>query len=323
MTMRYEDYYKVLGVARDASQEELQKAFRKLARKYHPDMNQEPGAEDQFKKINEAYEVLKDPDTRKRYDALGANWKQGQTMSSPPGWGGAPGGAPGGAGDFSDFFNAFFSGAGGGGGGGGFGGGPGGFSGGFGGFGGAPRPRKGQDHEVEVTVSLQDVYHGGVSEVALRIQEASGQIHHRTHKVRIPAGTTDGKVLRLAGMGSPGAHGGPSGDLRLRVRVAPDATFSLDGHDLTARVKVEPWKAALGGQVDVPTLEGPVSMKIPAGVQGGQRLRLRGKGLPRGPKEEPGDLYAQLEIAIPRALDDDARRLYEALRDLDQRGATS
>lgn len=314
--MRYEDYYKTLGVSRSASQAELQKAYRKLARQYHPDINKEPGAEDQFKKVNEAYEVLKDPETRKRYDALGANWKHGQQMKTPPGWGGAgPGAGFAGGGDMSDFFNAFFGG----------GGGMGGFNfqggapGGFGGFGGgAPRARKGQDQEVEVTVSLSDVYHGGVREIALQVQEADGRVHQRSHKVRIPPGATDGKVLRLAGQGAPGVNGGPAGDLRLKIRVASNPDYEIEGHDLITRVKIAPWKAALGGSVEVPTLDGAVTMKVPAGVQGGQKLRLRGKGLPQGKHKERGDLYALLEVKIPRDMDEAQRKLYEALRDLEQ-----
>lgn len=329
--MRYEDYYKTLGVSRSASQDEIQKAYRKQARKYHPDINKDAGAEDQFKKVNEAYEVLKNPDTRRQYDALGSNWKHGQRMGGMGGgfpggmggMGGMGGGFPGGGnmGGMSDFFQAIFGG-GGMGGGGGFPGGMGGMGGGFpggmggmgGGFpgGGGMRPQKGQDKEVELSLSLSELNEGTTREITFRTQSANGMVQTRTQKVRIPLGATDGKVLRIPGKGQPGKGGGPAGDLRIKLKVASDSTFEVKGHNLTVGVPVEAWKAVLGGSVEVPILGGSVTMKIPAGVQGGQKLRLKGKGLPKN-KTDRGDLYARLDITVPKKPSDQERELYQAL----------
>ncbi|MEO1272082.1 MAG: DnaJ C-terminal domain-containing protein [Myxococcota bacterium] len=318
--MEFEDYYKTLGVARGASQDDISKAYKKLARKYHPDLNKEPDAEERFKKIGEAYEVLKDPETRRRYDALGANWKAGQRFDPPPGWGGGSGGGgfpPGGGfggfsqsgiefDDFSDFFKAFAGGMGGGP----FGGGP---------FGGRPRSvsRDGQHHEVEVMVRLSEVYQSARKEIALRVREqnrSTGQWVERTqnYTVTLPPGTTDGKVLRLGGQGSPGMGKGRAGDLLLRIRIAEHPVFDVDGTALRARVPITPWEAALGARVEVPTLDGNVTMTIPAGVNGGQKLRLRGKGLPIS-RDTRDDLFAELQIVTPKHLSEDERRLFEEL----------
>lgn len=304
------NFYQMLGVSKGASQDEIQKAYRKLARKYHPDINQTPEGEEKFKALGEAYEVLKDPERRKYYDRFGSNWKAAQNAGIDPNdsrargggfhGGGFPGGGfPGGGGDFGDIFESFLGGQG------------------FGGFGGGRHagPRAGADHRADITVSLDDVYRGATREITL--QPSDGRSGLRTFKVTIPAGTTDGKVLRLAGQGGAGRAGGARGNLLLTVRVASHPVFQADGHDLTVKVSLQPWQAALGAKVEVPTLDGPVTMKIPAGVQGGQRLRLRGKGLPRKGKT-PGDLFAQIQIAIPKTLSARERELYQHLADLAQ-----
>lgn len=333
MSVQFEDYYKVLGVPRTASKEEIQRAFRALARKYHPDLNSAPDAEERFKQINEAYEVLKDPEKRQQYDLLGENWKAGDQFRPPPGWGGGfggPGGVrfdmrggPGGEdlGGFSDFFKMFFgqqmaSGSPGGPGG----AGPAGF-GGFGGpgagpagFGGGPRgarPAQGKNREQDLTVTLEEVYQG--ARKTIQIPSPGGPPEAIT--VRIPAGITDGKAIRLAGKGDPGFGGAPAGDLLLRVRIAAHPRFEVDELDLSTVVGIAPWEAALGARVNVPTLDGEVVLRIPAGVDSGTRMRLRGKGLP-GPGGTRGDLYAELQLRVPPADSDEVRALYERLRDL-------
>jgi curved DNA-binding protein len=344
VSVDFEDYYEVLGVDRDASQEEIQKAYRKKARKYHPDVSKEPDAEEKFKKVNEAHEVLKDPETRKKYDQLGQNWKQGQGFEPPPGWGeggwenirvNVGGGGfedifgGGGGGGFSDFFNMFF---GGGGPGGGRGAGRGargaagrqsqgrrGGPGGFGGFGGGQGfSRKGRSHEAEVTVSLEDVMHGAEKHIAMPVREQTpdGKVIERqkTYKVKIPAGTTDGTVIRLAGQGEPGMGGGKAGDLLLRVRLAPHPDYEVDGHDLTTQLYLTPWEAALGTKATVETPDGDVTLTVPEGSQSGSKLRLRGRGLPKKGTEGSGNLYVELLIRVPEELTDRERELFEELQ---------
>ncbi|MFP4146036.1 MAG: DnaJ C-terminal domain-containing protein [Phycisphaeraceae bacterium] len=313
MAVKFEDYYQTLGVDRNASQDEIQKAFRKLARKYHPDVNKGPEAEQKFRQVSEAYEVLKDPEKRKKYDQLGADWKQGQDFRPPPGYEnmhfdfGGPGASGGGftPGGFSDFFEMFFGGRGPGGtagrGGGGFedlfsqmgGGRPGGGGAGFG-----QQAQQAPAQEAEVEISLQEAARGTTRSLALQ-----GPQGRRTLDVKIPAGVTSGTKIRLR-----------QENLVLKIKLARDPRFEVSGHDLTADVPIAPWEAALGGKVDVPTLEGKLSMTIPAGAQSGQKLRLRGKGLPRR-SGEPGDLYARLKIAVPKQLSDKERKLYEQLRE--------
>jgi len=337
----FKDYYESLGVSRSASSDEIQRAYRTLARKYHPDMSKEPGHEQRFKEVSEAYEVLKDPTKRKRYDMLGANYKAGQDFRPPPGWNGgasARTGSPrrGGpsaqdAGSFSDFFETIFGGGG---------GGQGGIdmedflraSGGGGRSGGAstsarqPRPRAGADHEAEITVSLAEAVRGGTRQVKLHTEEADGKPPGdiRSYDVKIPPGITSGSTIRLSGQGGPGRNGGPAGDLLLRINIAPDPRFRFDqprsadgspigtGHDLVTIVPLMPAEAALGAKVDVPTVDGELTVTIPPGSQSGQRLRLRGHGIPKRSGER-GDLFAELRIVVPHALSDEERAAYEQL----------
>ncbi len=311
MAVKFEDYYQTLGVRRDVSQDAIQRAFRKLARTYHPDVNKEESAAGKFKQVSEAYEVLKDPEKRSRYDTLGENWEAGQEFRPPPGWGGqfrSPGGAggagmggfggvggPGGAGggfqfeaggQFSDFFEAMFGQA--------MGQGQGGVGGAGGVGGGVQRP---EPQESPITISLHEAFHGSSREINL--QGAGGG---KTLEVKIPKGTANGAKVRLAGEG-----------LILRISVAPDSRFVLSGRDLTMDVKLAPWQAALGDQVDVETMDGTVTLRIPAGTNSGQKLRLKGKGLP-GQKGSAGDLFVRLVIVVPKELSERERELYEGLK---------
>lgn len=289
--MQYKDYYKILGVARDASQADIKKAYRKLAHKYHPDVSKEPDAEARFKEINEAYEVLGDPEKRKAYDRLGADWKAGQEFRPPPDWEQVFGGAGfgGGMGGFSEFFETLF--------GGGFARAGRGTSG-FGGF-----RARGRDQHASIQVDLDDLYHGAVKTVRL----GGG----RSLQVRIPAGITEGQKIRLSGQGAPGVGGGPNGDLYLKVKLRPHAWYRLEGRDVYLDLPLAPWEAALGATVQVPTLGGKVEMKIPAGAKSGAKLRLKGRGLPGNP---PGDQYVVLQIVTPPADTAEAREFYERMR---------
>jgi curved DNA-binding protein len=299
--MRYKDYYEIMGVARDASQDAIKRAYRKLARKYHPDVSKEKDAEEKFKELQEAHEVLKDPEKRAAYDQLGADWRQGQDFRPPPDWGkgfefsraaggrGAAGGA--GMGEFSDFFSELFGDRSP------FGQAPGGARRGRAGRGFAT---KGQDHAARVEIDLEDAYRGGVREIQLSSPEMTpdGRVvtKPRTLRVTIPAGVTEGQQIRLAGQGSPGSGGGPHGNLILEIGFRPHRRFRAAGRDINMTLPVAPWEAALGETVAVPTLGGSVDMKLPVGAKAGQKLRLRGRGLP-GPT--PGDQYVTLEIVLP------------------------
>jgi curved DNA-binding protein len=308
--MEYKDYYKILGVSRDAKEEDIKKSYRKLARKYHPDVSKEKNAEEQFKAVQEAYEVLKDTKKRAAYDQLGSNWKNGQDFRPPPNWegfggfGGAGGfeDAGSGAGDFSDFFASIFGG--------------GGRAGGFrqGGRGGQFNQR-GNDEHAKINISLEEAFRGGTKTVHLQVREpdARGQIHMKTRtlKITIPKGIISGQQLRLVQQGSPGIGKGPAGDLFLEIDVTPHPAFSLQGRDIYLTLPVTPWEAALGAKVTVPTLAGPVEMKIAAGAQAGQKLRLKGRGLPGSP--ESGDQYALLQIVTPPAETDAQRAFYEKM----------
>ncbi len=324
--MQYVDYYKALSVERGASQEEISRAYKQAARKFHPDLNKAPDAEERFKEVNEAHEVLKDPETRRRYDTLGANWKHGADFRPPPGWGdGAQWDVqanPGGAG--SDFFEQIFGAGGprGPGFAGGNGHGPGeinledllasmggaGMEGDIFGHGGPRRPARGRDVETTLSLSLEDIYHARKIKVRLSGPEGS-----RGYDVKVPRGVRQGQRIRLSGQGLPGPGGEP-GDLYLEVEFAPHPQFSVEGDHLVVTVPVSSWDAALGGSIPVPTLDGEVRMTLPPGLSSGQRLRLQGKGLPREGGGR-GDLRAELKITVPEKLTSAQQRLFAELRD--------
>jgi curved DNA-binding protein len=321
MAVTFQDYYEVLGLPRDASKEDIDREYRKLARQYHPDVSKAPDSAEKFKQVNEAYEVLRDPEKRRRYDQLGRNWQSGQPFTPPPGaenvdvrfgdFGGAGGG------DFSDFFKTIF------GGGGGF------QTGGFQGRGfdfGTAQPeragrgtawsRRGSDEEATIEISLEEAARGVKKTVELErtVPGDNGRLRpeRARYDVNVPPGVTEGSRIRLGGQGGKGSGGGESGDLFLRIHLRPDPRFRLDGHDLHTRVDVAPWEAALGTKVDVPTLADTVTMRIPAGTQSGQTLRLRGKGLPRR-QGKAGDLMAEVRIVVPKTLTNRERELFEQL----------
>ncbi len=299
--MQYKDYYRVLGVRRGAGQEEIKKAYRLLARKYHPDVSKEPDAEEKFKEAAEAYEVLKDPKKRAAYDQLGS-WQPGQEFRPPPDWekqfrefefdlGGTR------RGDFSDFFSELFG------------------LGRAAGRGGRFAAR-GQDLEAGVELTLEESLHGREAELQLALMEFDAQGRARrvplSVRVRIPRGASDGQRLRVPGKGSPGSGGAPDGDLYLNIRLKPHPLFRPAGHDLYLELPVAPWEAALGTTLEVPTLEGRARIKVPAGSRSGQKLRLAGKGLPR-PGGGAGDFYCVLQVAAPGSLSERERALYEEL----------
>jgi curved DNA-binding protein len=318
--MEYRDYYKILGVERKATADEIKKSYRRLARKYHPDVSKEKDAEARFKELQEAYEVLKDPEKRAAYDQLGSNWKSGEQFRPPPDWAsgfefrGGPRGARQGAGaryggsaedvfedeGYSDFFSSLFGG---------------GAAGSPFGSAGARRSRAGRDHHAGVDIDLEEAFAGTTRTLELKRPKlkADGTLEVEPHTVRvtIPAGVTEGQPIRLAGQGEPGPNGGRAGDLYLEVHIRPNRLFQLEGRDVTLTLPVAPWEAALGGLVKVPTLAGTVEMNIPAGAQSGQKLRLRGRGLPGQPA---GDQYVQLKVVLPQANSPEARALYEEMR---------
>jgi len=328
MAVKFKDYYQILGVSRDASDDEIRRAYRKLARQYHPDVR--PGdkeAEAKFKEINEAYEVLSDPEKRRRYDQLGANWQHGAEFRPPPGWDvhveygdlGDLSDLFAGLGDrhgqFSDFFELLF---------------------------GSPRrPRagtrfamRGQDVEAELPLSLEQVHRGGRQSITLTLPDrcascggtgragvgrcracaGRGTVQRaKSFDLTVPRGVRDGSVIRLAGQGEPGTGGAPAGDLYLRVRLKPHPTFSLVGSDdLELELPITPWEAVLGAKVTVPTIDGRVELSIPAGSQAGQRLRLRGQGLTRRDGTR-GDLFVRLKVAVPTRPNAQERELFERL----------
>jgi curved DNA-binding protein len=296
----YKDYYAILGVKKDAPEDEIQKAYRKLARKFHPDVNKAPEAETKFKEIGEAYEVLKDPDKRQKYDQYGSAWKRAQqTGGTPPGWEGFDfgqgGGFGGGSGDFSTFFDMLFGGA--------RQGARGGRGAGFQGFGGG-----GGDTEATISLSLEEAVRGGKREITLS-DPNTGQ--RKTLSVRIPEGVRAGQRIRLSGQGQPGMNG-QAGDLYLKIEVEPDPRYKVDGANLQTTVAVTPWEAALGVDAEVQTLDGPVRVKIPAGSSTGRKIRLRGRGLPQA-NGDKGDLLAEIRIVVPEKLSERERELFEQL----------
>ena len=285
--MRFKDYYETLGVARDASQDDLKRAYRRLARKYHPDVSKEANAESRFKEVGEAYEVLKDPEKRAAYNRFGKDWKHGQEFRPPPGWerqfdfGGGFSGTSG----FSDFFETLFG------------------QGAARGHDGARGPvrARGGDQSTTLEIPIEDAYRGATRNITLR---------GRTLSVRIPRGVTEGQRIRLGGQGAAGAAGGPAGDLYLTVAYAAHPLFRAEGRDVHLKLPVAPWEAALGATVSVPTLGGRVDLKVPRGSRAGRTLRLKGRGLPGRPD---GDQYVALEIVVPPADTPEAEALYRKM----------
>jgi curved DNA-binding protein len=304
--MDYKDYYKILGIERSATQDEIKRAYRKLARKFHPDINKEADAEAKFKEAGEAYEVLKDPEKRAAYDQLGSNWQAGQEFRPPPGWDSGFEFSGGGyteadADSFSDFFSNLFGGA----------------------RGGATGGRTyrsqefhahGQDHNARIEISLKDAYEGATRTITLHAPEVDSSGHvvvkDRTIRVTIPKGITAGQHIRLAGQGSPGMGKGRAGDLYLEIQFQQDKMFEVEGRDVYVDLPIAPWEAALGGKVKVPTPTGVLELTVPKGARSGQKLRLKGRGIP---SKQAGDLYAVLQIVVPPADSAKATELYEQM----------
>jgi curved DNA-binding protein len=337
MPVKYKDYYEILGVPRTASDAEIKKAFRKLAREYHPDVaKNKKQAEEKFKEINEAYEVLGDPAKRKKYDELGPNWNAGADFRPPPGWESFTGGRSysgrgargedyefhfGGTG-FSDFFEQLFGSRSG--------------RGGFGGGGFAEQDlevERGRDIEGDIMVTLEEATRGSVRSVSVRhgvpcencggtgqrarhlcnVCGGTGQVAKTdTYQVKIPAGVTEGQRLRIPGRGEAGSGGGKAGDLFLRVRLAKHPDFDVEDHNLIYRAELAPWEAVLGTNISVPTLDGRVNIRIPPGTQAGQKLRVRGRGLPQR-EGAKGDLIVETTIEVPSNVSDSERKLWEQL----------
>lgn len=300
--MEFKDYYHVMGIKRDATQDQIKRAYRLLSRKFHPDVSKEPDAEARFKEMAEAYEVLKDPEKRAAYDQLGANWKAGQEFRPPPDWNagfefsgdGSDGGGPAG---HSDFFESL--------------------------FGRSFRPdagdrrtfhAQGEDHHAKVLIDLEDAYHGATRSITLRLPvvDSNGRVttQERMLNVRIPKGIREGQHIRLAGQGGPGFGEGKSGDLYLQIAFRPHPHFRAEGRDLYVELPLAPWEAALGATVRVPTPGGVVELKIPPSSAAGRKLRLTGRGIPGKP---PGDFFAVLQVALPPADSEAARAVYRDL----------
>lgn len=302
--MEFKDYYQTLGVTRDATAEDIKKAFRKLARKYHPDVSKEPDAEAHMKAVNEAYGVLSDVEKRAAYDQLGQGYQSGQDFRPPPDWDAGfefsgPGASSAEATDFSDFFAELFA----------RGGDPrraGGRSAGF--------HAQGEDHHAKIVLDLEDAFHGATRQISLRMPRlnAQGQValETRTLNVQIPKGVREGQMIRLAGQGAAGRGEGQPGDLFLEIHFEPHSRFRVDGRDLHLTVPVTPWEAALGTVVPVDLPDGALKVRIPEGTQSGRQLRVRGKGIPADP---PGDLLLRVEVVLPPADTPKARELYETM----------
>ena len=301
--MEFKDYYTIMGVKRDATQDEIKRAYRKLARKYHPDVSKEPDAETRFKEIGEANEVLKDPEKRTAYDQLGSNWKAGQDFRPPPDWnqgfefhGGGFTDAD--ASQFSDFFESLFGR-------------------GFARSGGQTRfHARGEDTHAKVLIDLEDAYHGATRTLTLRHTELGPdgrpRVKERTLNVHIPKGVRQGQHIRLAGQGGAGVGKGKPGDLYLQVEFRPHPLYRVEGRDVFLNLPVAPWEAALGAKVKIPTPTGTVDLKVPPGSSDGRKLRLKGRGIPGKP---PGDLYSVIQIALPPA---DTAAAKAAYRDMAQ-----
>jgi curved DNA-binding protein len=307
--MDFQDYYSVMGVDRDASQDEIKRAYKKLARKYHPDVSKDPDAETRFKEVGEAYQVLKDPEKRAAYDQIGANRQTGEDFTPPPGWDAGfeysnnyDGGD---ASGYSDFFESLFghgsrsaqgasqSGQGRG----------------YAGF-----NARGEDHHAKVLIDLEDAYRGATRSITLNVSEIDGSGHvitkQRTLNVKIPKGVKQGQKIRLTGQGSPSMSGGQAGDLYLEIEFNPHSNYRVDAHDVYLDVPITPWEAALGAGIKVPTIDGIVNLKIPAGTATGKKMRLRGRGIPGKP---PGDFYVVPQITLPPADSEAAKELYRQM----------
>ncbi|MFZ2389572.1 MAG: DnaJ C-terminal domain-containing protein [Polaromonas sp.] len=312
--MEFKDYYTIMGVARDANADDIKRAYRKLSRKYHPDVSKDKNAEAKFKELGEAYEVLKDPEKRAAYDRLGANWREGQEFRPPPDWN-AGAEHPGrgdrweftgdDAGEHSDFFESLFR------------RGFGGAQGQAGGRSGGRHARfsaKGEDHHAKIQIDLEDSYQGTTRTLSLRVPEMSEQGHviPREHQITftVPKGIREGQHIRLAGQGAPGVGEGGPGDLYLEVEFRPHPLYRVDKHDVYLDLPVAPWEAALGAEVEAPTPSGQVEVKIPAGSATGRKLRLKGRGLPG---VTPGDFYFVLQIVVPAADSDSTKSFYEGM----------
>jgi len=316
MAVQYKDYYEILGISRDASKDEIQRAYRKLARKFHPDLNKGAGSEEKFKEINEAYEVLKDPAKREKYNQFGSNWQQGDNFQPPPGWQhrsdftrGQQGSEEAffwssDGGEYSDFFEALFGGR-------------------FhenvqGAQGGRPFSinRRGSDHEAVLRIPLEEAFRGGTKTITMQSTEPGLDGNHssreKRYDVKIPPGIMPGQKIRLSGQGGKGSGSGGSGDLYLKVEIEPHPRFRPEGHDLYTELAITPWEAALGAQIDIQTLDETVTLKVPSGTQSGQKLRLRAKGMPK-PKGLRGDLYVVMKIKVPKKLSKKERQLFEEL----------
>ncbi len=302
--MEYKDYYRIMGIEREATQDEIRRAYRKLARKYHPDVSKEGDAEARFKEVGEAYEVLKDPEKRAAYDQLGADWKSGQDFKPPPDWdagfefsGG--GYTAGGGGVHSDFFEELFGRR---------------FR--HAGAGRQTFRMRGEDHHAKVLIDLEDSFSGTTRSMSLRVPEVTDEGHvitrERTLNVRIPRGIRPGQQIRLAGQGTPGSGDAGSGDLYLEVAFREHPMYRVDGSDIYLDLPVAPWEAMLGASIKAPTPLGAVDLRIPTDSNQGRKLRLKGRGLPG---KSPGDLYVVLQVTLPPADSEDAKRLYGQMRD--------
>ena len=300
--MEYKDYYKIMGVGRTATQDEIKRAYRKLARKFHPDVSKEKDAELRFQELGEAYEVLRDPEKRAAYDQLGSNWKAQQDFRPPPDWdaGFEFHGRPQGGFDqegFSDFFESLF---------------------------GQARGRQGhrgfhmhgEDHHAKIMIDLKDSYHGATRSISLKMPEETADGHvvtrNRTLNVRIPKGVRQGQQIRLSGQGAAGRGSGKAGDLYLEVEFNPHRFFKVEGSDVFMDVPLSPWEAALGANIKVPTPSGTIDVKIPENSQTGKKLRLKGRGIPA---KSPGDLYVVLQVALPPANSARTRELYQRMKE--------
>lgn len=315
MPAQFKDYYATLGVSREATPDEIKKAFRKLARKYHPDTATDKKlAEEKFKEINEAHEVLSDPDKRKKYDTLGARWNDEGGFEPPPEWQSGYAGGQGqefhfGGTGFSDFFEQYFSG-----------GSRYGFPQGWedkmpGGTANQGRARRGHDIEGDILVTLDEAMHGTQRPISLQtLNRQTGAMETHSFQVRIPPGATDGRRIRVPNQGEPGRNGGAAGDLYLRVRHAAHPDFTTRDADVYHELDTAPWEAVLGAEVIVPTLDGSIKLRIPAGSSDGQQLRVRGRGLPKGKDGGRGDFFVTINIVLPAQIGDEERRLWEQLR---------